>query len=283
MQIERFEVTSSETQRFVAAGHYTVRFADFSLDLYFAPSDEKRALIFSPGYLDRKTFAVPYFQRTSWLPELGGVGISLADPTLNLNEDLGVGWFAGTRRCHYLVEVAEFLSRLLMELGIPNERTLFFGSSAGGFASIGFAAHLPGSFAFAVNPQTDLLRFHALSEIANLTRYGFGGVSVMALEQHFHSRFNLAALLRQAGHVPRSYIWQNIHDGYHYDRHLVPFLAELTKLQPARIRVEIGADKGLDHNPPALPFLRPFFEEIFGEMPQASVVAGQFASSEAKQ
>ncbi|WP_432257126.1 hypothetical protein [Limimaricola sp. AA108-03] len=281
MQIDRFEVTSSETERFVAEGHYAVRFENFVLDLYFVPSQERRALIFSPGYLDRKTFPIPYFQRTSWLSQLGGIGISLTDPTLKLGEDFGVGWFTGTRQCHYLLEIAEFLARLLTKLGVPAERTLFFGSSAGGFASIGFAGHLPGSLAFAVNPQTNLLRFHALSEIANLTRHGFGGMSVMGLESHFKSRFHLATLLRQAGHVPHSLIWQNIHDGYHYDRHVVPFLSELTDLHPARIRLEIGADEALGHNPPGLPFLRPYFDEVLSWMPPAPVAADAFALKEA--
>lgn len=267
MKIERFEVTSAQTDRFVSEGHYAVRFEDFVLDLYFVPSSKRRALIFSPGYLDRKNFAIPYFQRTSWLPELGGVGISLTDPTLALAEDFGVGWFAGTKRCHYLLEIAKFLARLIETLEIPAERTLFFGSSAGGFASLGFAALLPGSLAFAINPQTDLLRFHALGEIANLTRHGFGGISIMALETHYHSRFNLAALLRQAGHVPQALIWQNVYDDYHYNRHLIPFMAELTQLHPARIRIEIGADEALGHNPPGLSFLKPYFQEILSWMP----------------
>lgn len=277
MQIDRFEVTSSETERFVVEGHYAVHFEDFVLDLYFVPSEERRALIFSPGYLDRKTFSVPYFQRTSWLQRLGGVGISLTDPTLKLSEDFGVGWFAGTQKCHYLPEIAEFLSRLLMELGVPNERTLFFGSSAGGFASIGFAAHLPGSLAFAVNPQTNLLRFHALGEIANLTRHGFGGMSVMGLEARFKSRFHLASLLRQSGHVPHSLIWQNIYDNYHYDRHVIPFLSELTDLHPARIRLEIGADEALGHNPPDLSFLQPYFDEVLSWMPPVLTSADSFS------
>lgn len=129
--MQKFEIHQSELDRFVAEGHYRVDLGAFLLDLYFRPSVTRRCVVISPGFLSPAEFKYPYFQRVKWLPQFDAVGISLADPTLQISDKIGIGWFIGTRACHYLEVVAGFLGRLLAHLGIPLSSTLFFGSSAG--------------------------------------------------------------------------------------------------------------------------------------------------------
>jgi pimeloyl-ACP methyl ester carboxylesterase len=263
LELQVFDVRADQLHLFDLEGHYSVQFETFKLDMYFRPSDARQGFVFSPGFLDRGKFPVPYFQRIKWFDDLEGVGISLSDPTLNLHDDLRIGWFIGTQRDHYLREVGVFLGQLLAHLGIPPERTLFFGSSAGGFTSLGFAALLPGSQAFAVNPQTNVLRFHSIRDLGTIIQTSFRGMNVIGLEQRYQDRFDLIALFREAGHVPPFLIWQNIFDLYHYERHLMPFLSELPALKPSQpSRVEIAAMKEVGHNPPPLSVLKRYFDDI---------------------
>lgn len=246
-----------------AEAHYNVRFADFALDLYFRPGVTKKALIFSPGFLDRSQFAHPYFQRRKWLESFDACGICLADPTLDINPEVQIGWFVGTKKTHYLNVVADFLARLLASLGIRTESTLFFGSSAGGFASLAFAALIPGACAFAVNPQTNLLHFHSFKDLNILGKHCLGTTSAMSWEALYLQRIDLVTLMREAGNVPRGMIWQNKHDEFHLRRHLMPFLDQIGRLPGNHsFLVELASIEALGHNPPALPVLKGTFDTI---------------------
>lgn len=150
MDVDFFPLAASELHKVAARGHYRIQLSGFSLDFFFKPSSTKRCIVLSPGFLNTDAHPYPYFQRLTWLDEFDACGICLADPTLALSRDIGIGWFIGDKKEHFLLEVADCISRLLAHLHIPNCSTLFFGSSAGGFSSMGFAAAIPGSHAFAV-------------------------------------------------------------------------------------------------------------------------------------
>lgn len=247
-------------------GHYAVEFADFVLDIYIRPRGRQTAMIFSPGFIDRLSFPHPYFQRLSWFDSFESFGICLADPTLSIDPEIGVGWFAGTAATHYLPAVAAFLDRLLTERGIAPSARLFFGSSAGGFASLAFAGLTPGACAFAVNPQTDLRRFHSFRDLDRLGRFCLGSTNSEVWQARSLPRIHLATILRQAGRVPRSLIWQNTQDPYHVEHHLLPFLTEAAGLPGQNsMTVEFDANAELGHNPPGLVYLKPRFDRILSD------------------
>jgi len=261
--VERFDLGQGDLHRFTVEGHYRVDLGAFSLDLYFRPSAVRRCVIISPGFLSPTEFKYPYFQRVKWLAQFEAVGISLADPTLQLSDKIGIGWFIGTRASHYLEVVAGFLARLLAHLGVPASSTLFFGSSAGGFASLGFAALIPGAKAFAVNPQTDIKRFHHVGELGSTLRACLQSGDLEALTRAYDRRLSLLALLHHTRHVPEMVIWQNIHDKWHYSLHVLPFLEGLAAFPAVHdVKLIIAARPDLGHNPPALPELRAEFDML---------------------
>jgi hypothetical protein len=253
---ERVDLVNTEA-------HYIVEFIDFKLNFYYKPGIVKKALVFSPGFINRAQFQHPYFQRIKWLQTFDTYGISLADPTLDLDPGIGIGWFVGTKRTHYLACIAEFISRLLANLEIPNESTLFFGSSAGGFSSMAFAAFIRGACAFAINPQTNLARFHELRELNLIGKHCFGSTSVSAWSTIWMSRIDLVTIMKICENVPRSLIWQNKFDEYHVFQHLMPFLEGVNRLPlKCELSVEIVSVEEFGHNPPPLPFLIGHFTRI---------------------
>lgn len=249
-----------------APGWYQVELDGFVLDFYFRPSEHARAYVVSPGWMNRVTHPYPFFQRISWFDRLDGIGISLADPLLRLDEHVQLGWFVGTDRADFSRVTAAYLERLLEHFGVPRARTLFFGSSAGGFASLAFAALVRGSKVLAFNPQTDILRFHDVTELAKMTRAAFGRRDMIKIRDAYSTRTSIAALWRSEGYVPPGQIIVNTHDRWHVEQHIAPLLGSLAGgVIGGELGVRFLSDADAGHNPPGpgvlVPIMRTLVEE----------------------
>jgi hypothetical protein len=261
--VQRTTIGPEDYARVVDEGWYEVRFDRFSLDFYFRPSEVKAAFVFSPGWLNRAEHPYPYFQRITWFRELDGVGISLADPTQKLSADVQVGWFVGTYATDYLAITAGFVAGLLAHLGVPPSRTLFFGSSAGGFASLGFSTYVRGTKALAVNPQTELLRFHDVAELAATLRVGFRGMDQIRIRTLCPWRVSIAALWAREGYVPAATVLVNTHDRWHMEHHVAPLLDAVTGVDvPSGMRIELFSSVEAGHNPPPASRLVPMMRAL---------------------
>jgi hypothetical protein len=84
--------------------------------------------------------------------------VAVSDPSLQVPGDFGIAWFAGHRDSTRL-PAAPGLCRNGQGLGM--ERTIFFGTSGGGFAALAQSHAMPGSIAVVGNPQTRIARYHA--------------------------------------------------------------------------------------------------------------------------
>lgn len=247
------------------AGHYEVILDDLTLDFYYRPSETKTAYIFSPGWINRVTYPYPYFQRMKWLEDLDGVGISMADPTQRLADDVQIGWFVGTKEADFARITAEFIEGLLRYLGIRNEDTLFFGSSAGGYASLALATHVRGAQALAVNPQTEILRFHDIGELSKAMRACFRGMSNIKIEETIPWRVSIAELWKKEGFAPKATIMMNTHDQWHMTHHILPLIAGLGKLEMSGgVDIRFFSNEEAGHNPPPAHRLVPVMEELMG-------------------
>lgn len=242
---------------------YTVDLGGFNLDFYFRPSDIKRAWIFSPGWLDRKQFPIPYFQRIKWFSSLQGIGISLSDPSLSLDDDIQVGWFLGSDKADFLQETSKYIGELMEYNGISRDETLFFGSSAGGFSSLGFATYLRGSRALVVNPQTDLFRFHNIPELGKIIRSGFNSRNTTQLSIQYPWRFSISSLFMKENYAPSCLIMINTADDWHVSEHIAPLLASLSGSPLTNdINVKFFYDKEMGHNPPGPNTMLPIMIEF---------------------
>jgi len=195
--MRKFHISKENIQLVIEKGHYNVDMGGWHLNFYYKPGSVKKAFIFSPGYIDREKFPFPYFQRIKWLDNYDCMGISLADPTLELEEGLELGWFLGTIKCNYSHHIADFISKLLIHLDIKNSQTLFFGSSAGGFSSLVFSGLIKGSCAFVVNPQTNILKFHDVNVLSKVSRICFEGITGIGLEKNWKDRLCISELYKK--------------------------------------------------------------------------------------
>lgn len=83
--------------------------------------------------------------------------VFFSDPSLGLDQDLLLAWFAGNSRQRLHEAFPLIIAHVAAELGA--RRQVFYGGSGGGFAALRYSALVPGSLAIAVNPQTSISRY----------------------------------------------------------------------------------------------------------------------------
>ncbi|WP_460702950.1 DUF6270 domain-containing protein [Luteococcus sediminum] len=181
-------------------------------------------VVFLNGAMSKRAGTTPpYFSGRSVSAALGTTWVAVSDPTLHLDEELVLGWYAANR------EVQETIASLLGELSRHFGRKLLLaGGSGGGLAALHFASVLGGGTqAFVWNPQTDILDYAPIFVRKYLT-HAIPGISVRLPERR-HLEKMLAARgithrvsgLAAAGEV---LILQNAAD-WHLDKHLRPLMA----------------------------------------------------------
>lgn len=71
--------------------------------------------------------------------------IFISDPSLRKSKDFNIGWYAGSKQQPDLQEIlADVIRRIVRETGGYN--VVFFGSSAGGYASLALSRFFPTSW-----------------------------------------------------------------------------------------------------------------------------------------
>src|SRR5699024_6730202 len=96
----------------------------------------------------------------------------IADPAHYASDEVIIGWFLGTKNWpHYqkhLIDLFGVVNRDYSPSGM-----VFFGPSAGGYASLYYSSHIPSSIALPINPQTNLT-IRSAREIRPLCSSGWG-------------------------------------------------------------------------------------------------------------
>lgn len=172
-----------------------------------------------------KHVKLPRFSRFSWRDDFPGTVVCIADPTLQLDDDLKLGWYFGAPGHDAVEHVARIVSVLCEKLGLPVSSATFYGSSGGGYAALQCAARLgQGATAIAVNPQTDVLRYNVLRSVDAFLKVCTGGMSKEGAMEHFGPRLSaMQAWQTQPARESRCLIVQNLVDREHYDHHFGPF------------------------------------------------------------
>lgn len=178
-----------------------------------------RMLVTLHGAADAARRGRPVFN--GFNPDLADcIQVAVSDPSLQLPGDFGIAWFAG----HQDFDTPALLRRAFAEMakawGV--ERTIFFGTSGGGFAALAQSHAMPGSIAVVGNPQTRIARYHAPS----VTAYREGCWPALA-DNAALERVTLAdcTALYGAGFANTVIYAQSMGDRHHWRAHMLPFAA----------------------------------------------------------
>lgn len=232
---------------------------DFSFFYERKTGGLKKLLVMLPGASARKNGPMD-FQRYAWSGDFPKHDvIAFTDPSLKPQNSLGLAWFQNSKDAYGIAALATLMRRIIALGGYDEENVVFFGSSGGGFGVLQLADAFPNSKVIALNPQMFLYNYnqHHYDEMIKACYPGMTDEQVRkAYPERIAVRLNLKA------RVAPTYIFQNVYDHSHVERHLKPFLKNLDPKDvreskkkpsdpPAKLNVVFFEDRDSGHAPPS--------------------------------
>lgn len=164
--------------------------------------------------------------------------VFVSDPSLERGSS--IGWFTGDAACPLQTDLVKVLSKIQKDLNAHN--LIFYGSSAGGFASLYYSHCFPDSLAIVSNPQTNIAEYlpAAVSQYLDKVWKVKDISDVPAVT-------DLIPLYQQSFPNYVAYLI-NESDDFHNDNHLAPWAAA-TEHEPEHRRFIVG-DWGEGHASP---------------------------------
>lgn len=206
------------------------------------------------GALVRKDVTLPRFEWLRSLRERPENLLFVSDPSLAWDDAIPLAWYVGPEEHDVTTRIVDEVTALAGRLG--TSRTVFTGSSGGGFASLALASHVPDSLAVPFSPQTRIARYERMPVKIFRTRLFPGHASMESVEAAHPDRVDLTHRWRAGSDQPEACvrIAHNSRDTGHLESHLAPFLEAagvdpLTHEGNPRITVTLD-DFGEGHSPP---------------------------------
>lgn len=111
------------------------------------------------GAVNRETREIPAF--IPFLPNVDQYAhqLLISDPSMMLDGEFSMSWYAGDSAFESQKVLPDFFQAICDFLEI--DRTIYLGTSGGGFGALYYAWHHPGSVVIAGNPQTRIQDYYA--------------------------------------------------------------------------------------------------------------------------
>lgn len=208
-----------------ANGHHppgvlTVMNGGLPIDVRHEPAGHDVTTVFFHAALSKTAYRFPIFTGAGISEGLPTNRIYISDPTLYLDDELTLAWYAGNRKQPRL----QWVIRAILKGLIPEgQRVVTFGPSGGGFAAMYYATKFEHATAVPTNPQTSLARYLRY-EVEKYLRLAWGVEGQGALAQ-IDPVTELARVYRSG--KTRVFYVQNRNDASHIAQHYEPFMAGL--------------------------------------------------------
>lgn len=199
-------------------GSIEIKYGDDSLPLHFYFEDRgyNTTVITFHGATSEKIEVLPAWQGMGITENVPANRILFSDPSLALDIDLKLSWFAGNL---HQPTLQEDISKIIQHLTL-NKRVVLFGTSGGGFAALEQSTRLENEVIVVVsNPQTDIFAYYKGFTDAYLN---LAWPDTPPSEIQFQASVIDAYRNRVKAKV---FYIQNAGDSYHVAKHLIPFLA----------------------------------------------------------
>lgn len=220
------------------SGVHTIMSNGHPVDVKFENRGYDDTLVSFHAAMSPAKFTLPVFTGVSISEHLPVNRLFLCDPSLYISANLSLAWFAGSSRQPTL---QKDITDIIRGLGSETGRTICFGASGGGFASLYYASRLPRALAVPVNPQTSLAKYNQII-VERYLKLAWQGEALDGIP----ITHDLIDAYAAGGDTSVRYI-QNTGDSSHMSNHFEPFMEAL----PAGHHVEpVLVDVGDGHVPP---------------------------------
>ncbi|UOD80458.1 hypothetical protein [Paenarthrobacter ureafaciens] len=258
----------------IPAGQIEIQHEGLPIEILNIPADSDTTFVCFHGAAE-KDVKLPWFLGQGVTSGLPANRIFISDPSLRKSNDYNLAWYAGSKEQPALQEtLADIVRRILRATGGYN--VVFFGSSAGGYASLALSRFFPTSLALAVNPQTSISRFYSGAVERYLTQaWELPGKEMSELPATVaHDLVPAYA----AGFCHTVALIQNAKDWFHIQNHQLPFVDAVGDSANLFMLMDRwGPDSGDGHIPPPKELLRGCFEALadcHGDWPAGLAAAG---------
>lgn len=195
-----------------------------------------RLLVMYNGAVDReRSESGIVFQRSSWVNDFHATRIHFADPTILDFPGMSIGWGQLSKERWGIEVYVEILRQLRKALLLPAaNRTLHYGSSAGGHQAIMAATVDRGSQCLANNPQTDITKYwprHQARLYQNI--FHDDEVGSQTLKEN-PWRLKCVEYFRRTGYIPPLRIVTNVNSRRDFERQFIPFIKAMSGLEPSK-------------------------------------------------
>ncbi|WP_314324589.1 hypothetical protein [Paenarthrobacter ilicis] len=243
----------------VPEGRIDIQHNGLPLEILNVPAGSNTTLVCFHGAAE-KDVRLPWFLGQGVTFGLPVNRIFISDPSLRKSRDFNIGWYAGSLDQPDLQEIlADVIRRIVRETGGYN--VVFFGSSAGGYASLALSRFFPTSLALAVNPQTSISKFYPGAVERYLTHaWDIEGNDISRLPSSVAHDL-IPAYSADFDHTVA--LIQNAKDWFHIQNHQLPFVDAIGDSPDLYMLMDRwGPDSGDGHIPPPKELLRECFEAL---------------------
>ncbi|MFM1704470.1 alpha/beta hydrolase family protein [Aeromonas salmonicida] len=191
--------------------------------LYHISNNTDKIVVFFNGATTGELTGRSNFMRWSWGYKAGISFISFDDPVVSCTKLTNLGWYIGTKNIDVQEVINEILQHIIESNNIAPNRVVFYGSSGGGFAAIMAAIRLRGSIAVAINPQTNIFKYHKKSHEKIINNF-FSPIDLLDNKKmKAIERFSTIESIRKSQYIPNILYIQNTQDAFHLNNHYIPF------------------------------------------------------------
>lgn len=220
------------------SGHYRLDEADIHFQFRRAPLQNVPLIIRFHGAVQRDKRQLPAFQANLKTFNDHAHQLSICDPTMMAREGFSCSWYAGAEGLPVQSILTKFINQVKSIL--TPTRTVYLGSSGGGFAAMFHSYHDPASVAVVMVPQTNLARHFLPASVQRYIENCWPGQTLEAASQQ--ACLDLPALYAKGYENTIIYV-QSAGDFRHNNNQLLPMLnACLTSGDPRRDRLILASD-----------------------------------------
>jgi hypothetical protein len=206
-------------------GSYMIKMAGGVLPVRYSSAkvDSDILIVSFRGAVNRNKEDYPAF-----FPELLQLGggfhhLMISDPSLSCSKDISLGWYIGYEGFVLQNLLSPFILEFVEALGI--NKTIYLGSSGGGFAALYYSNLHPGSAVLVMCPQTNLKNYYSRLDLYISKCWSSTGT----VKNHFFENIatDLGGVYENKCSTNAIVYLQSYRDGHHMSHHLPSFLNAL--------------------------------------------------------
>ncbi len=249
---------------------HTVWAYEYPIDILLDYTPEKPTVFIWKGNTRRRpSIKMPIFVGFSMIKKSDATRISISDPTMYLNDRLGLAWYAGSPSFKFQNTITSIVKHIGNYL---KGKIVHTGGSGGGFAALYYSKINKGSLAIPFNPQVNFLDYE-VNAVKHYLKSTIGTTDIEEAKRNLSKDIIHDLRTIYSPNDVNNYViyLQNIHDA-HVAEHLVPFLTQLNVSFNASLglhlyeelntAVYLSAKWGDGHNPPPSQFLSTMLQEV---------------------